>query len=79
MKMQNNSTFYELDLEQLAEVNGGTSTQWGVATSTALGMTLSAAMVAAPLVAGALAFGGIVSAGVAIYYALNDDPAKAGQ
>ena len=77
--MQNNTTLYELDLEQLEEVNGGVSTEWGVATSTALGMTLAAGAAATPLLAGALAVGGIISAGVAIFYALSDDPTKASQ
>ena len=77
--MHNNTTFYELDLDQLEEVNGGVSTEWGVATSTALGMTLAAGVAATPLLAGALALGGIFSAGVAIFYALSDDPAQTSQ
>ena len=77
--MHNTKTFYELDLDQLETVNGGVSTEWGVATSTALGMTLAAGVAATPLVAGALALGGIFSAGVEIFYALSDDPAQTSQ
>lgn len=60
-----------LDPEQLDEVSGGSSTQWGVATGTAAALTVGAATVTAPLLAGALAVGGIISAGFGIYYAME--------
>ncbi len=74
--MQNEATLAAsqplyLDLDQLDEVNGGSSTEWGVATGTAAALTVGAATVAAPVVAGVLAVGGIVSAGFGIYYAIE--------
>ncbi|XOV84251.1 MAG: hypothetical protein ACFHXK_03855 [bacterium] len=77
--MQNNSTFYELDLEQMEAVSGGTSSGHSLATTTAVGLTLAAGVAASPLIGFALAAGGIASAGLAIYYALNEDPAQACQ
>ncbi len=71
--MQNSTTLRELDSSQLEAVAGGVSTEWGVATGTAVALTVGAATVAAPVVATALAIGGIASAGMAIYYGLNDD------
>ena len=62
----------ELNLEQLDEVAGGSSTEWAVSVGTATALTIGAATVGAPLVAGALAFGGIVSAGFGIYYAAQE-------
>ena len=62
----------ELNPEQLDEVAGGSSTEWGVSTGTATALTIGAATVGSPLVAGALAVGGIVSAGFGIYYALQE-------
>ena len=70
--MQNVTTLLELDLDQLDEVGGGdASTEWGLATGTAVAFTVGAATVAAPVVAGAFAAAGIVSAGMGIYYALT--------
>lgn len=61
-----------LDLDQLDEVSGGSSTEWGVATGTAAALTVGAATVTAPVLAGVMAVGGIVSAGLGIYYALEE-------
>ncbi len=72
--MQQEVTLKELDQDQLAMVGGGgASTEWGVSTGAALALTVGAATVTAPVVAGALAVGGVISAGFAIYYALADD------
>ena len=60
-----------LDPDQLDEVTGGSSTEWGVATGTAAALTVGAATVTAPVLAGTLAVGGIISAGFGIYYALQ--------
>ena len=62
----------ELELDQLDEVGGGSSTEWGVSTGTAAALTVGAATVASPLLAGALAVGGIITAGFGIYYALDE-------
>lgn len=77
--MQNTTTFYELDLEQMETVSGGASSQYSIATTTAVGLTLAAGVAASPLVGFALAAGGIASAGLAIFYALNEDPAHSCQ
>ena len=61
-----------MNSEQLDLAVGGSSTEWGVATGTAVALTVGAATVSAPVVAGALAVGGIVSAGMGIYYALTE-------
>lgn len=61
-----------LDLDQLDDVSGGSSTEWGVATGTAAALTVGAATVTAPVLAGVMAVGGIVSAGLGIYYALEE-------
>jgi hypothetical protein len=71
--MQNVTTLMELDANQLDEVGGGSSTEWGVSTGTAVALTIGAATVASPFVAAALVTGGIISAGFAIYYAVTDD------
>ena len=71
--MQHTTTLMELDADQLEEVGGGSSTEWGVSTGTAVALTIGAATVASPFVAGALITGGIISAGFAIYYAVTDD------
>lgn len=71
--MQHTTTLMELDANQLDEVGGGSSTEWGVSTGTAVALTIGAATVTSPLVAGALITGGIISAGFAIYYAVTDD------
>ena len=71
--MQNVTTLMELDANQLDEVGGGSSTEWGVSTGTAVALTIGAATVTSPLLAGALVAGGIISAGFAIYYAVTDD------
>ena len=78
-KMHNNTTFYELDLEQMEAVSGGASTGHSLATTTAVGLTLAAGMAVSPILGMALAAGGIASAGIAIFYALNEDPAQACQ
>jgi len=65
------SDIIELDLEQLDAVSGGSSAEWGVATGTAVALTVGAATVAAPVVAGAMAAGGILSAAAGIYYAIR--------
>ena len=62
----------ELDMQQLEEASGGSSTEWSVATGTAAALTIGAATVSAPLVAGALAVGGIISASLGIYYAVDE-------
>jgi len=62
---------YELTSEQLEAVGGGSSTEWGVATGTAVALTVGAGTVAAPVVAGAMAAAGILSAAAAIYYAIR--------
>ena len=71
--MQNTSALRELDSTQLDAVAGGTSTEWSVATGTAVAFTVGAATVGAPVIAAALAIGGIASAGMAIYYGLNEE------
>ena len=66
----------ELDLDQLDAVGGGSSTEWSVSTGTAAALTVGAATVGSPFIAGVLALGGIVSAGFGIYYALNERPTE---
>lgn len=78
-KMHNNTTFYELDLEQMEAANGGASTSYSLATTTAVGLTLAAGMAASPILGFALAAGGIASAGIAIFYGLTEDPNRACQ
>jgi len=64
----------ELTFDQLDQVSGGApSVQWGVSTGVAAAFTVGAATVSAPLVAGALAMGGVVAAGMAVYYAISED------
>lgn len=67
-----NADFIELDLDQLDEVSGGSSAEWGMATGTAAALTVGAATATAPFLAGALAIGGIISAGFGIYYAMDE-------
>ena len=62
----------ELTMDELELVGGGTSTEWGVATGTAAALTVGAATVTSPLIAGALAVGGLISAGFGIYYAVDE-------
>ena len=68
--MHNVSTLCELDLEQLEDVGGG-SQEWSISTATAVALTVGAATITSPLIAGTLAAGGIISAGFAIYYAVD--------
>jgi hypothetical protein len=70
MTMQNISTLCELDFDQLDDVGGG-SEQWSISTATVVALTVGAATVTSPLIAGTLAAGGIISAGFAIYYAVD--------
>jgi hypothetical protein len=77
--MQLNSTHIsslrELDRQQLDEIGGGgASTEWGVSTGVATAFTAAAATAASPLIAGALAVSGVLAAGAAIYYAIQDMP-----
>ena len=71
--MNNVTTLRELDIDLLDEVGGGGSTEWGVSTGTAVALTIGAATVTSPFIAGALAIGGIISAGFAIYYSVSGD------
>ncbi len=64
----------ELSLEELEDAGGaGATAEWGVATGVAAGLVVGAAAVASPVIAGAFAVGAIYSAGLAIYYALEDE------
>ena len=67
------SSLSELNWQQLDEVGGGAaSAEWGVSTGVATAFTVGAATVASPLLAGALAVSGVLAAGVAVYYAVQD-------
>ena len=70
--MQNQMAIQELDFAELGEVSGGVDS--GDALTAAVGFAVGGATLAvsAPLVAGALLVGSIVSSGVSIYYTLNE-------
>lgn len=63
----------ELSMEDLTRVaGGGYSAEWGIATGVAVGLAGGAAtVIAAPVIAGAFAFGSIGASALAIYYALR--------
>ena len=62
----------ELSMDDLAQVAGGGSTEWGISTGAAVGLLAGGvAVLASPFVAGALIGGSIGASGLAIYYALR--------
>ena len=67
-----NQNLTELSMEELEQVAGGTSAEWGVATGAAVGLLAAGVTVlASPIVAGSLIAGSIGASAMAAYYSFR--------
>ena len=65
-----NQNLTELSMEEMEQVAGGSSTEWGIATGAAVGLLAAGVtVIGAPIVASALITGSIGASVMAMYYA----------